>query len=74
MEPSQGLDIIWQLILAIFFVMLPGTAIWLVVIGLWALIRRLVRSNPIQDLLSRTRLLPTEKGAEPSTGSVGPPA
>jgi hypothetical protein len=74
MEPLQGIDIVWRLVLAIFFVMLPGTAIWLAVLGLWALIRRLVRSDPIQGLLGRTQLLPTEQGAEPSTGSVGPPA
>jgi len=74
MALSQGIDIIWQLILAIFFVMLPGTAIWLVVIGLGVLIRRLVRSNPIQDLRGKIRLLPTEKGAEAQPGSVGPPA
>jgi len=74
MDLSQGFDMIWQLILAIFFVMLPGTAIWLVVIGLWALIRRLVRSNLIQDLRGKIRLLAPEKGTEVQPGSVGPPA
>ncbi|MGD8626253.1 MAG: hypothetical protein PVF47_00690 [Anaerolineae bacterium] len=65
MELLQGLDIIWRLILAMLFVMLPGTVFWLAVLGLWALIRRLVHSRPIQNLRDRTQLLPTEKGAEP---------
>jgi hypothetical protein len=65
MEPLHVLDIAWRLILAVVFVMLPGTVFWLAVLGLWATIRRLGHSRPIQELRDRTRLLPTEKGAEP---------
>jgi hypothetical protein len=49
----EGIAVFGRMLLAGMFALAPGTLVWLLVIGIYAILRRISLSGPYQHLLHR---------------------